>query len=146
MTEPSAPVELGFYDTGCSARGLDVSNGLAYVADGYDGLWVLSPETVTGIQLPLPPRTHLMAAYPNPLNPKTVIELLLNEAGQTKLSVHDAMGRQVAMIYSGWLDVGNHLLEWNGTDKSGQHAPSGVYFLRLNTRSSTEAMRLVIIR
>jgi hypothetical protein len=41
VSNPTAPIEIGFYNTPGVARGVTVAGGYAYVADGYSGLRVV---------------------------------------------------------------------------------------------------------
>jgi hypothetical protein len=45
--------------------------------------------------------------------------------------IYDAAGRLVETLLQGPLDAGAHVVRWDGRDPSGQPAPAGVYFGRL---------------
>ncbi|RMH74775.1 MAG: T9SS C-terminal target domain-containing protein, partial [Calditrichaeota bacterium] len=47
VSDPTAPVEVGFYDTGDEARGVYVSGSHAYVADWLDGLRIIDVSDPT---------------------------------------------------------------------------------------------------
>jgi len=71
-------------------------------------------------------RLTLEANHPNPFNLRTEIVFSLSEAAQVEASVHDLLGRRVAILAVGRYTAGRHALEW----EAGHHA-GGVYFCRL---------------
>jgi hypothetical protein len=73
---------------------------------------------------------------PNPFNPSTEIEFRLSSPSSVNLTVFDILGKQVAVLESGFRPAGAHRAVWNGTDRAGRRAPSGVYFYRLDARPS----------
>ena len=56
MSLPSAPAEVGFYDTPGTAGGVAVAGNYAYVADNKYGLFILAYTPPLLIYLPLVPR------------------------------------------------------------------------------------------
>ena len=79
-----------------------------------------------------PPRaTRLGAAYPNPFNSTVQVPLVLARAGEVRLTVHDVLGRTVAIVQRGALPAGRHEFSWDGLDERGEAAASGQYFLLL---------------
>ncbi len=68
----------------------------------------------------------LDAAYPNPFNPSTVIGYRLAEIGQTRLTVYDLLGREVAVLVDGVMPAGDHSVTFNAAG-----LPSGMYLIRL---------------
>jgi hypothetical protein len=89
----------------------------------------------------VPSRTTLMQNYPNPFNPSTVIRYSLNRAGDVSLRVYDMFGRELEALAQGYQAAGEYQVTW----QSGA-LPSGIYFCRLRTGSSTETKRLALVR
>ncbi len=81
--------------------------------------------------------------YPNPFNPETSIRYNLPVAGDVALRIYDLMGREMALIESGRKSAGEHFAVWNGKDASGKPAASGIYFYRLEARSSSGTKTLL---
>ena len=81
-----------------------------------------------------PSRVELEANYPNPFNPSTTIAWTLPEAMQVQLTIHDALGREIAKLVDGDLASGRHTQIW---DSGGN--PAGVYMSRLVVRTTTGA-------
>ena len=92
----------------------------------------------------LAPRTYSLSQnYPNPFNPETSIRYNLPATGEVALKVYDLNGRVVALVESGKKSAGEHLAVWNGKDASGRPAASGIYFYRLEAKSSIGAKTLL---
>ncbi|MBN1825437.1 MAG: Ig-like domain-containing protein [Candidatus Eisenbacteria bacterium] len=83
---------------------------------------------------------------PNPFNPSTRIPFSLAEAGRAELTVHDLRGRLTAVLFDGDLDAGPHEAIWDGTNRSGDDAPSGLYFVRLRSGVRSDARRVLLLR
>ena len=78
--------------------------------------------------------------YPNPFNPSTTVRYDLPVSGSVVLTVHDALGSEVARLADGRVEAGRHSVSF---DAAG--LPSGTYFLRLHAGGSilTRAISLV---
>jgi len=102
----------------------------------------------------VPPSDTLAAVglrnYPNPFNPRTVVELDLPATGgpiPVKLAVYDLAGRRTATLFQGHLTGGHrHRFQWNGKDDLGRPVTSGVYFARAEVRGRTTSCKLVLLR
>ncbi len=92
----------------------------------------------------------LISAEPTPFNPTTLIRFTVpgrpGESNDVLLTIHSPGGRRVIELVKGPLGSGDHSAVWDGTDASGESAPSGVYFARLVTDSNTHTIRVVLIR
>jgi len=94
----------------------------------------------------LPKTTELLPAYPNPFNPKTKISYTLAEDSEVSLKVMNLMGRTVKVLHSGKQPAGNYQVFWNGTLESGIRAPSGVYFIELQTGIVKQAQKVMLMQ
>jgi hypothetical protein len=93
-----------------------------------------------------PPATTLAAIYPNPFNPRTVIEFELAEAGPIELAIYDLGGRLVRVMESGTQSAGRHEATWDGQDNAGRAVPTGTYFCRLSTQQGSQTRKLTRAR
>jgi hypothetical protein len=84
--------------------------------------------------------------YPNPFNPVTRIEFTLDKAMKINLSVYNVIGQKVKTLASGRLPIGNHVLEWDGTDESGGLVSSGIYFYRLTTDNYARTRKMMLMK
>jgi hypothetical protein len=83
---------------------------------------------------------------PNPFNPKTDIRFQLGHAGAVKLEVFDVQGRLIKTLADGSMSAGDHLVTWDGTDRSGLKAPSGLYFYKLAANGKSETKKMVMLK
>lgn len=95
---------------------------------------------------PAPAGVRLLAAAPNPFNPRTTIRFELPAAGTVRLAVHGLDGRLVATLVSGELPAGEHEAVWDGRDRAGRPAASGVYICRLEAGGVVRAQRVALLK
>ena len=90
--------------------------------------------------------TSLIGNYPNPFNPNTAISFNLKTAGNVELSIYNIKGQKVTNLVQENLLAGSHMVEWNGTDESGNNAASGIYFYRLHTSRYTSTKKMILMK
>ena len=78
-----------------------------------------------------------LEAYPNPFADHATISYELPEAGIVELAVYDVLGRLVVDMSDRPAGAGAHT-----TSLSMENLPSGMYFIRLRTRSAAVSRRL----
>ena len=103
-----------------------------YVDASLDGAYYgTSPLTSgTGVVLTssaVPMAYDLMQNYPNPFNPSTTIGFSVPESSHVTLNIYDMTGRLVTTLVDGTVDMGVHMVDWNGEDSSGSMVSAGVY-------------------
>ncbi len=81
----------------------------------------------------------LQQNYPNPFNPVTTINVALPIADHVKLTIYDITGQQVATLYDGELQAGNHAFQWQAEDFA-----SGMYLYRFESSSFTKTRRMIL--
>jgi len=84
--------------------------------------------------------------YPNPFNAQTRISFSLDKESYTRLAVYDLLGRHVKTLISEDLEAGQHEVTWDGTDKSGEAAASGIYFYRLDSGTQNRVKRMSLLK
>ncbi len=95
------------------------------------------PVTMTVLNTPvtdesLPETTELIGAYPNPFNPETNIKFNLAQSCNIKLDIYNIRGQLVISLAKGNYSAGEHVVRWDGKDKYGQSASSGIYFCKFD--------------
>ncbi len=88
----------------------------------------------------------LLEASPNPFNPRLTIQYSLPDGGSARLEVIDLMGRVVQVIFDEFRPAGADQVNWNGLDRRGQAAASGVYLVRLVTDKGFTEKRVTLLR
>jgi len=88
----------------------------------------------------------LLRNYPNPFNSRTVVEYLLTGEGSVRLDVVDVQGKSIRILESGNRPAGRHRVEWDGLDRRGAAASSGVYVIRLTQGTSLRNIKILLLR
>ncbi len=88
--------------------------------------------------------------FPNPFNPETRIGFSIDAetalSGPVLLEIFDIAGRRVRTLLSGYLNAGDHLLDWNGRDGAGRLLPGGTYFYRLLADGVNLTRKMLLVR
>ncbi|MDZ7721563.1 MAG: FlgD immunoglobulin-like domain containing protein [candidate division KSB1 bacterium] len=88
----------------------------------------------------------LFPNYPNPFNPETTLPFVLPDRMQIRITVHDITGRRVKTLLQGYQPAGHHHIVWDGTDRSGRKASSGIYFIRIQTKEWNQMQKVVLVK
>lgn len=89
----------------------------------------------------VPKEFSISQNYPNPFNPATKITYSLPEAGEVKLRIFDALGREVSLLIDAFENAGRHTVEFNGRNLS-----SGVYFYRIEYQNNFVTKKMILIK
>jgi len=84
---------------------------------------------------------NLEQNYPNPFNPATTISYVLPEKSNTKLTLLNALGEEIAILVNEEQDKGYHRVEFNAANLS-----SGVYFYELSVGNYIEVKKMSLLR
>ncbi|MDQ3022467.1 MAG: PQQ-dependent sugar dehydrogenase [Bacteroidota bacterium] len=142
MTAPSSVYSFG----------IDQNNEL-YVCCADNVIYRFNKSDLVGINNSLseiPSEFSLDQNYPNPFNPETNIRYFIPELSKIKLTIFDALGKQIATLVNTNQLPGKYQITWNGKDASGNSIASGIYFYNLiletnsgNSFSETKKMLMV---
>ncbi len=102
--------------------------------------WVLSPVPEPG-SMPMPMGFQLSAPYPNPFNSRVRIGLSVGQPVVLQLAVYDVLGRRVAALYDGQLEVGVSECEWTPGNVG-----SGRYWIRAMTSDGVKSVSVVYLK
>ena len=85
---------------------------------------------------------ELTAAYPNPFNPSTSLDLVIPEAGFVSVKVYNLVGQEVATLAEGMMQAtSGYTLTWNANNM-----PSGVYLVRAEGAGSVATQKLMLLK
>ncbi|MBN2010571.1 T9SS type A sorting domain-containing protein [candidate division KSB1 bacterium] len=84
--------------------------------------------------------------YPNPFNPDTRIRFNLPKSGHTHITIYDIQGREVAVLLDAYESAGEHVVHWNGVNRQGHAASSGVYFYQVKYNDSVVTKKMVLVQ
>jgi subtilisin family serine protease len=114
--------------------------------DAYNSLAVSvdSPDNT-----PAPVRFELAQNAPNPFAIRTAanteIRYSLAETGPVTLRIFNLLGQEIAVLLQGTQNRGSYAVQWDGRDRRGLAAPSGVYFYQLKTPNFTATRKLIVV-
>jgi predicted CXXCH cytochrome family protein len=99
--------------------------------------------TPTGVEQEegIPVVYKLAQNYPNPFNPSTTIKFSIPKVSDVKITIFDAIGREVEELVNEQMDAGNYSLNWNATNLS-----SGIYLYRIETGSFVDIKKMILLK
>jgi photosystem II stability/assembly factor-like uncharacterized protein len=129
-----------------------VNNNTGWVVGGYGTILKTTNGGGQGytiginqISAEIPNAFSLYQNYPNPFNPSTKIKFdvppLAGSNENIKLTVYDILGNEVSVLVNNNLTAGTYEVRF---DASG--FPSGVYFYKLNSGSSSVSRKMVLVK
>ena len=110
------------------------------LAVSYDAL------TSSGNIKVLPTKFALHAAYPNPFNPSTNIDIETVASGKLLVSIYDISGRLINTLLNKKTDAGYHSLRWNGQNFNGEPMPTGIYFVQVESGGDLGIRKIMLIK
>ncbi len=85
---------------------------------------------------------RLSAPRPNPFSAQTRLEVSVEEASELTVSVHDALGRRVALLHDGALRPGTYTVRFDA-----ESLPPGLYIVRAHdSRGNTATRSVALVR
>jgi len=136
---PAVPPTVNFYRTSFVSPTLGwVSGDSGIIIKTTNGGELLG---VSQIGNSVPTGYALKQNYPNPFNPSTTITFDLPKSAYVKLTIYDALGRQVDKLTEGYFNEGSFKTTWDGSN-----FPSGIYFYRLNAGPFEETKKMVLTK
>ena len=109
---------------------------------GYDG--------TTGVERKLADRIpvtyELHNAYPNPFNPRTTIRYAIPVSNQVKIEIYNVMGQKIRTLVDKHMSVGTHNIIWDARNDAGLKAPTGIYFVRMQSSHFSSTQKVTLIK
>lgn len=99
-----------------------------------------------------PASFSLSQNFPNPFNPTTSIVFQIPYSvgalgpENVSLTVFNALGQEVAVLFDERKGGGPHKLQWTGVDKLGNPVSSGVYFYKLRYGNKALTRKMILSR
>jgi len=79
--------------------------------------------------------------YPNPFNPITQLNLNIPVSSDVEINVYDVGGNKVESLHSGYIQSGEHTIDWNASQQS-----SGIYFIKIEYQDSAILKKAILIK
>lgn len=89
----------------------------------------------------IPKQIELKQNFPNPFNPSTTIDFVIDKSRKIKIAVYNQLGQQVALITNGNYSAGNHSIDFNAS-----HLTSGIYYYRITAGSYVQTRKMVLLK
>lgn len=102
--------------------------------------FIYNPNPVEVSKTLYPTVPALLSAFPNPFNRTVTVSFELALPGQAKLLLCDLTGRSIRTLFDGYQTVGSHNVKW-----SADGVAAGEYFVRLESASSPQTIRLIYL-
>lgn len=95
---------------------------------------------------PLPSKFKVLGNYPNPFNPSTKINFIVNQTSEITLSVFSLNGELVHQSKSNVLQPGYQNMVWGGKDKLNNKVSSGVYIYSIQSGEHSEFKKMTLLK
>jgi hypothetical protein len=96
---------------------------------------------VQSISNEVPAEFKLSQNYPNPFNPVTNINFSIPKAGNVKLTVYDALGKEITELVNDNYNAGTYNVDFDAG-----HLSTGVYYYKLESGEFTDIKKMVLIK
>lgn len=130
---------VNFRLSGSNPPGSSIPDGRISAFTNYFS--ISNPTSLTVESEIIPIEYSLQDNYPNPFNPVTNIKFGLPKESSVKLTVYDALGKEVTLLVNQHLEAGSFKADWNASDY-----PSGIYYYKLEAGEFTETKKMVLIK
>ncbi|MDP4231660.1 MAG: T9SS type A sorting domain-containing protein [Bacteroidota bacterium] len=123
-------------------RALTVTNKYLFAGTGGQGVW-RRPLSDFGINAVFSssPLNYRLTSSPNPLSAGTTISFSNDRAQYASISIMDLLGKVRTHLFSGILDAGEHLYQWDAS-----HLPQGMYYCVVRTNEGVKQLPLLVVR
>jgi hypothetical protein len=112
------------------------SAGVSAITQGGGG--VPRPDSYAGL--------HFESVSPNPFTSQLVLWYVVPDARHTRVTVHDAQGRQIRELKDQTQSTGARSIVWDGRDAFGKDSAPGIYYIRLESGDDLTSTKAVLIR
>jgi hypothetical protein len=109
---------------------------------GQGSIWrrPLSDFGITSVSPPKPSNS-LPTSFPNPFSQSTSIKFSSSDHGFAQVSIHNLLGSEVARLFTGTLDAGEHVFSWDA-----QSMPPGMYVCVVRRDGHSEEMPIMLVK
>lgn len=119
---------------------------ISAVGDVINANLVVGFSAGIGDESTLPNAYELQQNFPNPFNPRTTIGFTLPKSSRVQLEIFNLKGELTAMLVDDKFSAGSYAIVWDGRDRSGDNAASGIYFYRLVTDEGALSKKMLLIK
>ncbi len=88
-----------------------------------------------------PQTMGLLRSYPNPFNPSTTVQFVLDSPSNIRLEIFNVVGQKVATVIEGQQATGTHKVQWLADNEA-----TGIYLAVLSVDGSQQTIKLVLMK
>jgi hypothetical protein len=125
--------------------GKNVYVGGDFTIAGEQSSLAFAHWTTPTLSVERPVTTTLSASLadviPNPVHNTAAIRFTLPHSGDAVLTIHSAIGEEVAVAASGHFSAGEHAVQWNADGVA-----DGIYFCQLQFEETVITQRIILLR
>lgn len=101
----------------------------------------LDPVGISGNNNEIPDNYVLKQNFPNPFNPKTIIDFSVPNTGNVKLVLFDISGKLVDELVNEYVQPGNYRYEFDGSNMA-----SGIYLYSLTAEGINITKKMILVK
>ncbi len=138
---PSDSLRLIFSNSGQYVVRITVGDGV------FSSIITWHVNVTLGVNDPeIPGVTLLRQNYPNPFNPSTSIKFSLRESEKVKINIFNAKGQKIKTLADKSMSAGEHQLVWDGRNDTGHTMGSGIYLIKMETKSYNKIVKAILVK
>jgi len=147
ISNPTTPTLVESYK-GCRAvQEMMLINDFLLTGNNRSGFAVISLDGLLNInEYEIVSNFSSLSNYPNPFNPTTSINFLVDIDSKVDLSIYNIKGQNIKTLINCNLKKGNHSIIWDGSDSVGKSVSSGVYLYKLKTKDNQSTNRMLLLK
>lgn len=84
--------------------------------------------------------------FPNPFKNQTSIQFDLVERQKVNIFIYNIRGEMIKKFDLGEIELGQHTVNWDGTNDNNDKVSSGIYFYQLSTNFFTKTKKMTFIK
>ena len=111
------------------------------VSGDYEITDMIIANSSKQISVSTPSMFELEAAYPNPFNPSTTMNLHVPVESHVVVNIYNIMGQKVDVLHDGLMSAGHSQLTWNASD-----LPSGMYIVSANANGYVSSQKIMLLK
>ena len=94
----------------------------------------------------IPKKLFVKKNFPNPFNPSTTISFSLPKASRVRITIYNAVGKEVKSLTNEFLNGGDYSIVWDGKNKHSMVVSSGIYLCKIEACETTRLIKMVMLK
>ena len=111
------------------------------------GFWGYISYNFLGVDEPILPKEFFVSnSYPNPFNPKTMIDFAIPKASRINITIYDLLGREVLQWKEDFTRAGYYKFYWYGINNQGASVSSGTYLVIITDGEKRFQQKITLLK